>query len=161
MTTTYNEVLEFRAGAQHYEKKEKEKAEKEKRSRDRDSKLSYALRKVFKRTTGILEKHDEAMQDLTAEYAATDDNGVFLENERGGFRFTKEGKKALNEAERKLRKAGVDISDVAYYASEIPKDLDPDYIEIFKGFVINPDWVNEDGELIRFSKEDSTKEGKK
>lgn len=161
MTTTYNEVLEFRAGAQHYEKKEKEKAEKEKRGRERDSKLAYALRKVFKKTSGIIEKHEEALQDLRVEHAATDDGGVFLENERGAYRFTKEGTKAFNEAERKLRKAEINIAGLAYYATEIPKDLEPDFVDLFVGFVINPEWVNEDGELIRFSLEEKDKEDPK
>ncbi|TXH13672.1 MAG: hypothetical protein E6R03_10940 [Hyphomicrobiaceae bacterium] len=159
MVTTYNKILEFRAGAQFYEKAEKEKAEKEKRGRERDSKLAYAIRKVFKKTSSIIEKHEEALQDLRVEHAATDDDGIFLENERGTYRFTKEGTKAFNEAERKLRKAEVNIAGLAHYASEIPKDLDPDFVDIFVGFVIDPEWVNEDGELIRFSLEE--KKGKK
>lgn len=161
MVTTYKKVLEFRAGAQFYEKAEKEKAEKEKRGRERDSKLAYAIRKVFKKTSSIIEKHEESVQDLRVEHAATDDDGIFLENERGGYRFTKEGTKAFNEAERKLRKAEINIAGLAHYASEIPKDLDPDFVEIFVGFVIDPEWVNEEGELIRFSLEEKAKEDPK
>lgn len=102
------------------------------------TKLSYAIEKVDKKLQNYFDEYNEAVNDVRIDNAATDDNGVLLTDEKGNFRFTKEGLKAKNKADKRLseewgeKKFNVD----AYFTTEIPEDLSEEMQSAFAGFVI-------------------------
>lgn len=99
------------------------------------TKWTYALERMDKRLTDQLETYHTALADLQIEHAATEkEGGPILVDERGNFRYTKDGLRARREAQKKL--LAVEITFEPYYATEVPKDLSQAEKEVAAGFVL-------------------------
>lgn len=119
-----------------------------------NDKLSYAIRKVLKRVDLDLEAYNEAISDARIDFAATDSDGLLVEGKNSSFKYERESLKKLNAKVAEIMKKEVDVSQKAYYATELPKDLDQAYVDAFVGFVIDPALVDEDGILLPIEDEE-------
>jgi hypothetical protein len=63
-----------------------------------DTKVSEKLAKIAKKLEKYLNDYNEQVEEIRIDNASTDDNGVILKEEKGGYKFSKEGlKKLLNQ----------------------------------------------------------------
>ena len=97
------------------------------------TKFNYALGKVLKSATSVLERYNSKVQDLNIDYAATDADGYLLEHE-GRYRYKPDQLKLRNEKQQELYRKDVQVGQ--YFATELPKDLTWQEREAFAGFVI-------------------------
>lgn len=153
MTVTYQELKDYVAIANAYLNQESEAK--------KTSKLGYAIKKVNGKLEKIFKAQSEKEEDKRIEYAATSDDGLVLLNDKGGYQFKKDDYKTLVAELRKINNETVNLEEIVYYATEIPKDIDLAFVDRFKGFVINPEWVNSDGELLCYSAEEFEGKNKK
>lgn len=98
------------------------------------SKFNYALGRVLKRGVKLQAEYQERVEDINIDNCATDKDGVILRDDKGGFRFTKEGEKARNKARGELFRSSVEIEP--HHCAELPDDLTDSEREVFAGFVI-------------------------
>lgn len=100
------------------------------------TKFRYALERMEKRAVKAHEPAAEKLADLNIEYAATDgEGGPVLTEPDGRFRYTKEGIRKRNAAQKELLAAEVEIEP--YIATEPPQvELTDAEKEVFAGFVI-------------------------
>src|SRR6476660_6167906 len=92
MTKTYQQLVAFINYARTYLQQHKEQK----------SKYTYALERMDKRLAKPTEDYTEALGDLQIEHAATDEKGTLLTDEKGQFRYSKDGLRARNKAQRAL-----------------------------------------------------------
>ena len=103
----------------------------------KETKLRYALKKEMKAATVLLTNYQDQLEDANIEHCAVDDKGVILRDERGNFRFTKEGLRARNKQINTLFKSTVKIEP--YYATDLSDcEFTEDEEEVFAGFVLRP-----------------------
>lgn len=126
-------------------------------SRRTQSKLGYALRKVSKKQVSVLEDYNEKLTDLRVEHAKTGEDGTLQVTESGNYKYTPDADKKLRQDIKALRNKEIAVQGLAYFASEVPEDLAPDFVDAFVGFAIDPSWINEDGDLIKFSRGEENK----
>jgi hypothetical protein len=69
---------------------------------NQETKVQKKLAKIYEKLDKYGKMYDEKLADLRLDYAATDDKGVLLLNEKGGYTFKKEDLKKLNEKVRAL-----------------------------------------------------------
>lgn len=124
MKKTYREVNEFSAVATAYTVQHADSG---------NTKPKYGLTQMLKRLRGRIEDLQERLSDLNVEHAAVDDKGVLLTDERGQFRYTKEGLLARNKAHRAVMNEEVEIEP--YYITDFP-DLTDAERDVFTGFVL-------------------------
>jgi transcriptional regulator of heat shock response len=63
-----------------------------------DTKVSQKLAKIAKKLEKYLNDYNEQVEEIRIDNASTDDKGVILKEEKGGYKFGKEGlKKLLNQ----------------------------------------------------------------
>lgn len=67
-----------------------------------ETKIQKKLAKIYQKLEKCAKEYDEKIQDLRLDFAATDDKGVLMLNDKGGYTFKKEDLKKLNEQLRKL-----------------------------------------------------------
>ena len=79
-----------------------------------DTKVSQKLGKIAKKLTKYVEEYNEQIEEIRIDNASTDDKGVILKEEKGGYKFTKDGLKKvlkkikeLNEKEFTYEKINV------------------------------------------------------
>lgn len=115
-----------------------------------DTRYSYAVKKALKRNESVNESHVEEYQDLQVENALTDDKSKkVLRDLKGNPEHDKEKNKLFRKQAKELMDKVVDIktpdTDVEGNIKwpTPPDDLTIDEIEMFSGFVINPDLVEE------------------
>lgn len=134
---TFDQIVEFSNEAYQFI----QKAESEGRG---NTKLIYAIKRVsgdpITRQKGILHKCIKASQtksrDLQIDYASVDPvSGNLLKDERGQYLYTKENKKALENALEALTNEYMEFTP--YIATEITEELTEYQKELFKGFVTN------------------------
>lgn len=101
----------------------------------KESKLKYALERVMKRAGKLYREFQEKIEDINVELCAVDRDGVVLRDEKGEYRFTKEGLKSRLHRIRGLEAGEVKIEP--YFATEIPKDLPTPVKDALAGFVID------------------------
>jgi hypothetical protein len=99
-----------------------------------ESKFRYAITRVLKRGSKLDSEYVEKAEDVNIDNCATDKDGVILRDDKGGFRFTKDGEKARNKARLELFHSTVEIEP--HYCGEIPDSLTEEEREAFTGFVI-------------------------
>ena len=102
--------------------------------KDHNNKLSYAIRKVNKNITSVVESINENIEDLRIEHCSVDEKGNVLKDEKGNYKFSKDGLRALAKAVKELNNKIFEIEP--FFATEIPDDLTEEQKEIFTGLVI-------------------------
>ena len=108
MKSTFLEYFNFVAVANNFLQQHSE-----------ESKLKYALEKVGKLNKNLVEDYSAAIEDCRIDFCETDEKGIILRDEKGQYKFTKEGLKNLNAAVKALQSKEVEVCTWAY-------DLDQD-----------------------------------
>lgn len=100
------------------------------------TKFRHALERMEKRAVKLHEPVAAKQADLNIEHAATEgEGGPVLTDSEGRFRYTKDGIRARNKAQKALLETAVEIEP--YFATELPKEaLTPAEKEACSGFVI-------------------------
>lgn len=100
------------------------------------TKFRYSLERMDKRLKPQISDYNDALTDLQIEHAATDgDKGPVLTDEKGNFRYTKDGLRARNKAQKDLlEKTVADFEP--YFATELPENLSQIEKEVCAGFVV-------------------------
>jgi hypothetical protein len=64
---------------------------------DANTKGMKKLEKVGAKLKGVLETYNERLEDIRLDNAHTDDKGCLITDEKGGYKYSKEGTKKLNK----------------------------------------------------------------
>lgn len=67
------------------------------------------LQKIGTKLKAQLDIYNEKLEDLRLDNAHTDDNGALILDEKGGYKFSKDGLKKLNSAVKDLLKEEFEI----------------------------------------------------
>ena len=135
--TTFEKFLEFLTAGNIYQASLKSK---NKSGAEAKTKLSYAIEKVIKMNKSAIDYYNEALEDVRIDNAAVDEKGVLLTDEKGSYRFTKDGIKKFNADIKALKAKEYEFH--AHIISELPADLDESLIKALAGFVIEGDINN-------------------
>ena len=100
-----------------------------------ESKLKYALEKVGKMNKTLGDDYSAATEDLRIDFCETDEKGIILRDEKGQYKFTKEGLKNFNSAVKALQLKEVEVKTWAYDLSQDDFD-DKEAEEIFAKFLV-------------------------
>lgn len=123
-----------------------------------ETKFSVNIRRVLDQLPAIQATRQKRVQAIEEDHCATmharpgdpDSPKIIVRDEKGNLCFTVDGTRAKDAAIDELNKRE-DIEIEACYTSEIPK-LSKDEVELFSGFVIDP----EDVESILKLREETT-----
>lgn len=122
---TYKEVFELEQAAAFYIQKNEEVK----------NKMTESIRLFFKQVQKIREKYNDELSMLRIDNAAVDEKTkVLLMDEKGNYKFTKEGAKALIEGNKQLLETKVTVH--TRICNEVPSDLADEQKEIFAGVLI-------------------------
>ena len=80
--------------------------------KDGKTKGQKKLQKIAEKIKPILEKYQELSEDLRLDNASVDKDGNLLINEKGGYSFTKEAIKKLNQQSRDLNESSFDFEPI-------------------------------------------------
>ena len=64
---------------------------------NQETKIQKKLFKIFEKVKGHLETYNEMINELRLDNASVDEKGVLIMDEKGGYKFTKEGAKQLTK----------------------------------------------------------------
>jgi hypothetical protein len=64
---------------------------------DQETKIQKKLFKIFEKIKPILEDYNEKVNELRLDNASADSEGMLLVDEKGGYKFSKEGVKLLTK----------------------------------------------------------------
>lgn len=67
-----------------------------------DTKVSQKLGKVAKKLEKYVNEYNEQIEEIRIDNASTDDKGVILKEEKGGYKFSKEGLKNVMKQIKEL-----------------------------------------------------------
>lgn len=101
-------------------------------SQKKESKLRYALKKVMKRCTTIMETTQAQLEDIDVDHAQEKD-GILVYN-GDSLSFSKEELKKRNKERRTLLQTKVIIEP---HIVTVPADLTPTLRDAFAGFVLS------------------------
>src|SRR4029077_3506287 len=126
---TYQEIAAFDGEARAWLTKHPE-----------NTKVSWAVKRVLKRTQAVIQEYREKAEDITIEHCSVDDKGNIITEGldqfgRERYKFTPEKLLERNQEQRKLFKEKVDIEP--YIATDIPPDITEEDRELFMDFVLN------------------------
>lgn len=66
--------------------------------KEQDTKVSQKLGKIAKKLEKYVNEYNEQVEEIRIDNASTDDKGVILKEEKGGYKFGKDGlKKVLKQ----------------------------------------------------------------
>lgn len=99
-----------------------------------ETKFYYAIRKMLKRVEQVRETGRGIVEDAQTDHCLADKDGVILKDDKGGYRFTKDGQRALNLAMRAIDAQPVDLEP--YLCADLPNDLTPFERNAFDGLLI-------------------------
>jgi hypothetical protein len=125
MKTTHEDLIAFSQAAQAWLDKDKANA---------NTKLGYAIAKLHTRMKKILDRYNNAREDIQIDTCSPDEKGIILRDERGNYRYTKEGMKERNKQLQALYETPCEIEP--YIATALPDDLTEIERDQFAGFVI-------------------------
>lgn len=69
---------------------------------EKGSKAEVKLKKIAEKIKPIFEEYNEKREDIRLDHAHTESNGVLDLNEKGEYKFTKDGIKAMAKDMKKL-----------------------------------------------------------
>lgn len=167
MVTNHKKIEEFVNAANHYintlerklekAKSEKNQAEIAEIDGELESPFAWVLRKVKKKCDRILENFNDEIKEIEINSFEKNEKNHLEKDDKGNFIHTPE---KLIERDRLIKAAKlreITVQDLSHYASSIPTTLHRDYVDYFKDFVINPEWVDEYGKLIKYSEKQTKK----
>jgi hypothetical protein len=64
---------------------------------DQETKIQKKLFKIFEKIKPILEDYNDKVNELRLDNASVDEKGIVLMDEKGGYKFSKEGVKLLTK----------------------------------------------------------------
>jgi transcriptional regulator of heat shock response len=67
-----------------------------------DTKVSQKLGKVAKKLEKYVNEYNEQIEEIRIDNASTDDKGVILKEEKGGYKFSKDGLKKVMKQLKEL-----------------------------------------------------------
>jgi hypothetical protein len=67
-----------------------------------DTKVSQKLGKIAKKLTKYVEEYNDQVEEIRIDNASTDDKGVILKEEKGGYKFSKDGLKKVMKQIKEL-----------------------------------------------------------
>jgi len=67
-----------------------------------DTKVSQKLGKIAKKLTKYVDEYNEQVEEIRIDNASTDDKGVILKEEKGGYKFSKDGLKKIMKQIKEL-----------------------------------------------------------
>lgn len=67
-----------------------------------ETKVQKKLVKIFEKVKPIIEEYQDKINELRLDNASVDDKGILLTDEKGGYKFSKEGVKTLNKQLQEL-----------------------------------------------------------
>jgi hypothetical protein len=67
-----------------------------------DTKISQKLGKVAKKLEKYVNEYNEQVEEIRIDNASTDDKGVILKEEKGGYKFSKDGLKKVMKQVKEL-----------------------------------------------------------
>jgi len=62
-----------------------------------ETKVQKKLIKIFEKVKPIIQEYQDKINELRLDNASVDDKGILLTDEKGGYKFSKEGVKTLNK----------------------------------------------------------------
>src|SRR5205823_4610183 len=122
---TYQEIGEFSDAARNYLA-----------ANPTENKFRYALNRTAKSAGRVLTEYREKIDEINIKncLAAEDGKGEILRDERGQYKFSKDGLLERNKEVSKLMRTEVPIE--VHFAPELPQDLSATDRDAFLGFVI-------------------------
>ena len=105
----------------------------------KDTKFGYAFSRFYKKNIDPhIKEYREELQDLAVEHALEDkDTKALLVNEKGEYKYSKEGQKELTKAQRKLEKEFLSKEiEVEPYISMYTPELTETQQEILSGTLV-------------------------
>lgn len=91
---TYKNLLELIDNLNFETKKQQVKGE--------DTKVSQKLGKIAKKLEKYVIEYNEQVEEIRIDNASTDDKGVILKEEKGGYKFSKDGLKKVMKQVKEL-----------------------------------------------------------
>lgn len=70
--------------------------------KEQDTKVSQKLGKIAKKLEKYVNEYNEQVEEIRIDNASTDDKGVILKEEKGGYKFGKEGLKKVMKQIKEL-----------------------------------------------------------
>ncbi len=64
---------------------------------DQETKIQKKLFKIFEKIKPTLEEYNEKINELRLDNASVDEKGILLMDDKGGYKFSKEGVKVLTK----------------------------------------------------------------
>ena len=108
-----------------------------------ETKIQKKLFKFAEKINSHQEDYAKKVEELRLDNAAADDKGILLVNEKGEFRFTKEGLKKLNEDLKALGEKEFDFKKIEVVNPQGLEDFH--FLEDWTtGITFNPKEVEED-----------------
>lgn len=70
--------------------------------KEQDTKVSQKLGKIAKKLEKYVNEYNEQVEEIRIDNASTDDKGVILKEEKGGYKFGKDGLKKVMKQVKEL-----------------------------------------------------------
>lgn len=70
--------------------------------KEQDTKVSQKLGKIAKKLEKYVNEYNEQVEEIRIDNASTDDKGVILKEEKGGYKFGKDGLKKVMKQIKEL-----------------------------------------------------------
>lgn len=99
-----------------------------------DTKLAWAIKKITKKTDIQAEQFNELVAEAEINNCEVDEKSRIIRDSNKDLIFTKDGFKAMKKEKKEAMDATLEIEP--YFATEFPKELTQDQIEILTGFAI-------------------------
>lgn len=90
---------------------------------DANTKGMKKITKVGERLKGVLETYNEKLEDIRLDNAHTDDKGCLITDEKGGYKYSKEGTKKLNKDIRALLQETFEVDQFTFSTEGIENYL--------------------------------------
>lgn len=97
---------------------------------DQETKIQKKLFKIFEKIKGHLEVYNEMVNELRLDNASVDEAGMLIMDEKGGYKFSKEGAKQMSR-----QVVNLDSEEFAFTKINV---VNPQGLE---EFVFLKDWV--------------------
>lgn len=128
METSFKKIQEFQTAAFAYLNTHKE-----------ETKIVEALKDVLDQLEPVGEEQKKGTTRLQRKHALEDKYGAILRDEKGNYRFSKEGEEKLENELEDMNNHIKEFDLVPALLAEVPKSLEKMFIRKFAGFIFEPD----------------------
>lgn len=98
---------------------------------NQETKVQKKLYKIYEKVKPLIDKYQAEVDDLKLEYASVDEKGNLIIDDKGGYKFTKEGLKDFKKAFRLIENKEIEFEKISV--------LNPNGLEDFNFLA---DWTN-------------------